>query len=218
MDCCCICTEDYFNGKNIASLYCGHVFHQDCIKQWLRSSNQSLCPHCRMPINGYIPKLYLDINDSLSESHVCSIQEQLIVENSILKHDLDEERENTRLLREQLEYRIRVLEKGAHENAQRHQDVEKEKIVIQEENKALKLEIKLFKEANESHLNEKKRLKADIESLKKKLFDADDAQNKLKHKYNELLKFKQESISISNVSKRSQNKVNKPFKFIYLLK
>ncbi|XP_028083257.1 probable E3 ubiquitin-protein ligase HIP1 [Camellia sinensis] len=42
---CCICQEDYVDGKELGKLNCGHEFHFNCIKQWLVQKNN--CPICR---------------------------------------------------------------------------------------------------------------------------------------------------------------------------
>ncbi|XP_047323478.1 probable E3 ubiquitin-protein ligase RHG1A [Impatiens glandulifera] len=42
---CCICQEEYSDGKDIGTLDCGHEFHAGCIKQWLTQKN--LCPICK---------------------------------------------------------------------------------------------------------------------------------------------------------------------------
>ncbi|KAL6527360.1 hypothetical protein OROGR_016450 [Orobanche gracilis] len=42
---CCICREEYNDGEDLGTLECGHVFHRDCIKQWLTHKN--LCPICK---------------------------------------------------------------------------------------------------------------------------------------------------------------------------
>ncbi|KAL4368828.1 hypothetical protein GQ457_05G007230 [Hibiscus cannabinus] len=42
---CCICQEDYANGEELGKLDCGHDFHFNCIKRWLRRKN--LCPICK---------------------------------------------------------------------------------------------------------------------------------------------------------------------------
>ncbi|XP_017253501.1 probable E3 ubiquitin-protein ligase RHG1A isoform X1 [Daucus carota subsp. sativus] len=42
---CCICQEEYVNGDELGKLKCGHDFHTDCIKQWLKQKN--LCPICK---------------------------------------------------------------------------------------------------------------------------------------------------------------------------
>ncbi|KAK8995706.1 hypothetical protein V6N11_075966 [Hibiscus sabdariffa] len=41
---CCIC-QDYANGEELGKLDCGHDFHFNCIKRWLRRKN--LCPICK---------------------------------------------------------------------------------------------------------------------------------------------------------------------------
>ncbi|KAH6681383.1 hypothetical protein B0J14DRAFT_647795 [Halenospora varia] len=55
---CPICLDDFVSGQTeIRELPCGHIFHPDCIDQFL-SSNSSLCPMCKqsaLPI-GYCPE------------------------------------------------------------------------------------------------------------------------------------------------------------------
>ncbi|CAD8165155.1 unnamed protein product [Paramecium octaurelia] len=47
-DCCTICLEDSGNPVEI-ELECGHVFHQECISEWL--SREKHCPVCKRDIN-----------------------------------------------------------------------------------------------------------------------------------------------------------------------
>ncbi|OIS97047.1 putative e3 ubiquitin-protein ligase rhg1a [Nicotiana attenuata] len=42
---CCICQEEYNDGEDLGTLECGHDFHRDCIKQWLKHKN--ICPICK---------------------------------------------------------------------------------------------------------------------------------------------------------------------------
>ncbi|KAK8646622.1 hypothetical protein V6N13_120402 [Hibiscus sabdariffa] len=42
---CCICQEEYNDGEDLGTLECGHNFHADCIKEWLKQKN--LCPICK---------------------------------------------------------------------------------------------------------------------------------------------------------------------------
>ncbi|PQQ15619.1 putative E3 ubiquitin-protein ligase RHG1A [Prunus yedoensis var. nudiflora] len=42
---CCVCQEEYNDGEDLGMLECGHDFHSDCIKQWLKHKN--LCPICK---------------------------------------------------------------------------------------------------------------------------------------------------------------------------
>ncbi|KZV38819.1 hypothetical protein F511_21821 [Dorcoceras hygrometricum] len=48
---CSICLEDFDLGCQVVSMPCSHVFHEECIKTWLRRSHY--CPLCRfeMPIS-----------------------------------------------------------------------------------------------------------------------------------------------------------------------
>jgi len=44
-DSCIICQDDYKRKEKIASLDCGHEYHADCLKKWLRVKN--VCPICK---------------------------------------------------------------------------------------------------------------------------------------------------------------------------
>lgn len=45
LDECCICNENYTIKQKPAKLKCGHIFHQECINTWSRTS--PTCPICR---------------------------------------------------------------------------------------------------------------------------------------------------------------------------
>lgn len=46
MMCCSICLEEYHGKDRVRSLaQCGHLFHAECIDQWLQKNNT--CPMCR---------------------------------------------------------------------------------------------------------------------------------------------------------------------------
>ncbi|RID45007.1 hypothetical protein BRARA_I01765 [Brassica rapa] len=42
---CCICQEEYIEGEDMGALECGHDFHSQCIKEWLKQKN--ICPICK---------------------------------------------------------------------------------------------------------------------------------------------------------------------------
>ncbi|CAN8287602.1 unnamed protein product [Cochlearia groenlandica] len=42
---CCVCQEDYTEGEDMGKLECGHEFHSQCIKEWLKQKN--ICPICK---------------------------------------------------------------------------------------------------------------------------------------------------------------------------
>ena len=46
---CSICFEKFVKNDEIATLPCIHMFHKNCIKKWLETSN--ICPICRLEIN-----------------------------------------------------------------------------------------------------------------------------------------------------------------------
>eukprot|EP00980_Cylindrotheca_fusiformis_P015097 scaffold4160_cov86-Cylindrotheca_fusiformis.AAC.5 len=51
-DCCCICLEPYLPGDTICTAmtsFCDHVFHQDCIFEWLERDHVQ-CPLCRVDL------------------------------------------------------------------------------------------------------------------------------------------------------------------------
>ena len=45
VDKCCMCMEDCL--QQLSALFCGHVFHTECIKSW--TEHQSFCPICKAP-------------------------------------------------------------------------------------------------------------------------------------------------------------------------
>jgi len=46
---CSICLDDYSDAENkITKLECGHIYHKECVKDWLE--NNSTCPVCRTEI------------------------------------------------------------------------------------------------------------------------------------------------------------------------
>lgn len=45
---CSICQEEYCAGDEIGTLSCGHLYHVDCIQQWLRMKNW--CPICKVNV------------------------------------------------------------------------------------------------------------------------------------------------------------------------
>ena len=49
---CSICLAKYEEGDEVvrsSNPLCKHVFHQQCLVQWLESRNDPLCPCCRQP-------------------------------------------------------------------------------------------------------------------------------------------------------------------------
>lgn len=44
---CCVCLEEYTEYEQLASLSCSHIFHKECIVEWL--SIKQVCPMCKAP-------------------------------------------------------------------------------------------------------------------------------------------------------------------------
>ena len=46
---CAVCKEDFVVGDAALRLPCAHLYHDDCIVQWLK--NTGTCPICRKPVD-----------------------------------------------------------------------------------------------------------------------------------------------------------------------
>ena len=52
LDICSICYNTYnFNTKICKIIKCNHIYHEDCIKEWIIEYNKKTCPLCRSIIN-----------------------------------------------------------------------------------------------------------------------------------------------------------------------
>ncbi len=51
---CSICVDEFVNGVSIKTLPCNHIFHSECINEWL-GSYSSLCPLCKIDVS---PRLH----------------------------------------------------------------------------------------------------------------------------------------------------------------
>ena len=57
---CVICMEKYKINEDIKTLPCFHIFHKDCIEQWLKAGKDT-CPICKNKVNNN--DLGMDFND-----------------------------------------------------------------------------------------------------------------------------------------------------------
>ena len=57
---CVICMEKYKINEDIKTLPCFHIFHKDCIEQWLKAGKDT-CPICKNKVNNN--ELGMDFND-----------------------------------------------------------------------------------------------------------------------------------------------------------
>ena len=55
-NCCPICLDDFDDYTKITTLKCNHIFHEDCINQWL--TKKSSCPYCRLYLKDIVNVMY----------------------------------------------------------------------------------------------------------------------------------------------------------------
>lgn len=51
---CCICIERFVKDQTLVELPCKHLFHDQCIKDWLE--HHHICPMCRADLKTQIPE------------------------------------------------------------------------------------------------------------------------------------------------------------------
>jgi len=45
---CMICQEDFENGVQVPNIECGHLFHQNCLGEWVKQ--KPTCPFCDLTL------------------------------------------------------------------------------------------------------------------------------------------------------------------------
>ncbi|KAH0465376.1 hypothetical protein IEQ34_005479 [Dendrobium chrysotoxum] len=62
---CCVCLSSLDEGDVTRKLPCHHMFHRDCVDQWL-AMRQRTCPLCRLSVDAQpLAAGELDFNDEL---------------------------------------------------------------------------------------------------------------------------------------------------------
>ncbi|CAK1545751.1 unnamed protein product [Leptosia nina] len=73
---CTICSDLVNPSENIHVIKCGHIFHYDCLKQWVDRSKS--CPQCRIKVtNSCIFRIYLTVSNENTEEDVTTLQSKL---------------------------------------------------------------------------------------------------------------------------------------------
>lgn len=98
---CMICCEDLFV-KGIAdySTLCGHIFHEKCIRDWIKmeSDPSKVCPTCRDPIAiETIHEIFVDVGDLSGNGQMLPAQ------ISSLSDMMKRTEESTNFMRQSLE-------------------------------------------------------------------------------------------------------------------
>ena len=86
---CTICIEDFEEGNSCIKLKCGHIFHENCISDWVKYNPQ--CPVCRVEIKVEVTQSTHDnvefedilYSDETIECEDCGL---LIPQNEFLDH------------------------------------------------------------------------------------------------------------------------------------
>ena len=45
--CCSICMGPFTSKSDVSATMCGHIFHTDCLNEWLQQKEIDYCPQCR---------------------------------------------------------------------------------------------------------------------------------------------------------------------------
>ncbi|XP_072933577.1 uncharacterized protein [Epargyreus clarus] len=90
---CVICSEVINQNEDIHATKCGHIFHYQCLVQWIDISHT--CPQCRNPVTRYCTfRLYLTMENprdvALLESKLESIQLELETNKELAKKKEEE--------------------------------------------------------------------------------------------------------------------------------
>ena len=78
--CCAICMESFGSSCDTATIPCGHVFHEPCIKKW--HSEQKNCGQCRQECKSEeISKLFIsETENALKDKDLCIKYEEIILD------------------------------------------------------------------------------------------------------------------------------------------
>ena len=63
---CSICLETTDTDAPLVQLACGHVFHRECVREWL-CRTQATCPNCRAPVESVVGQRRHEEDDATSD-------------------------------------------------------------------------------------------------------------------------------------------------------
>nr|CAD2177032.1 unnamed protein product [Meloidogyne enterolobii] len=72
------CLEDFKIGENVIKLKCKHIFHKECLKDWLIAGNNNNCPYCQYKLKDELLKIKLNLTiEEFNVNGVTLINDQL---------------------------------------------------------------------------------------------------------------------------------------------
>ena len=184
---CSICLDSLnFSDDTISVLKCGHVFHHDCLVNWIQTN--STCPECRCQVgkSSLVKKIYpkyseedtniykgnssetkklfdlLEQNNKLSQKAVCKRMVELEDENKKVKSEVDELKSQITELQKTLEISQGNIESLKKENCDLKNNVE----TLQAEKSVIRKSVdEKINEAVEPYLQMEK----ELQSFKEKM-------------------------------------------------
>lgn len=88
---CPICSEDFVVDETSLCLPCSHLFHKECVMQWLESKRT--CPICRYEMTNSVSTI--EELERLSFKELVSLLEEIYIENDIVSDSPDRLELNT---------------------------------------------------------------------------------------------------------------------------
>lgn len=94
---CSVCFEKLFdNVRPILVTKCGHLFHEDCMDNWMKQTPNQTCPQCRHPVNNDLRKVFYnttrnsDVFNSTVFINLRSLQEDLCITQDNLTRQIEQ--------------------------------------------------------------------------------------------------------------------------------
>nr|CAB3267213.1 E3 ubiquitin-protein ligase TRAIP-like [Phallusia mammillata] len=149
---CVICTDYFDKNKDISVTNCGHVFHAECLAEWIR--HQKTCPQCRTRTTQkqIIEKIFLNVTEETEEN----------LDPLAMRNQLNEAECDARKLRS--------------ENRKLHDSLK----VMEDSKDNLTMSIKKLKKEVQKERNTLQLFKSDMEIMKNEVQDARLAKEKVK--------------------------------------
>lgn len=72
---CSICLDRLGTGTTICKLYCGHIFHEQCVQRWINTDGR--CPNCRFVCRAPVITVHDISNIHVPESRIAEIIRRL---------------------------------------------------------------------------------------------------------------------------------------------